>query len=134
LLDESYALHRTGSPEEVALLFKQTEDCMGRFELDETMNKHIEEKLLLLLGFLYLAADRIAKEMKQELLKQTKIENPIAVLEGHKRFQSFSTEVHVPLMSVLGKRINAYVSRNGEEEFNELMTDNALGGVLRQLE
>ena len=134
LLDESYALYQLGSPEGTALLFKQTEEFMSQFELDDTMNKHIKEKLLLLLGFLYLAADRTAKEMRQDLLKQTEIGDPVVFLEKHGRLHAFSTEVHIPLMRFLAREIDEYMLLNGQEKFDKLMRENRLGCLLQDLE
>lgn len=130
LLDEASALYRTDSPEDIALLFKQTEQFVSNFEDGEVMDKRLEEKLLLLVGFLYVSADRSVAEMKLDLEKQTEL---IAFPEKHKRLEEFSREVHFPLMRLLASQMVAYVSRNGREKLDKLMVDNNLGDVLRRL-
>ncbi|MBI4832993.1 MAG: hypothetical protein HY801_15855 [Candidatus Lindowbacteria bacterium] len=112
-------------------MFKQTEQFVKKFDADESVDEHIQEKTLLLLGFLYPPADRIAKEMKREIAE---LKDPLEFPEKHRRLEAFSTEVYVPLMELLSKRVGAYVSRHGKEKLDKLFIDNDLTDLLQHLE
>ena len=134
LLDEAQAQYRTIPAERLALMFKQTEDFARKFEHDEPIDEHIEEKMILLLGFLYMPAERLAKEMKMRVEQKRLAGNPIAVLEEHDKAEAFSARVHVPIMTLFGERIRIYVSHHGRKQFEKLMFDNSLGDIVRLLE
>lgn len=78
LLGEAIKLYATTSLKDVDTVFHQAEEFATKFEADEIMDERIEEKLLLVLGFLYVPIDRISREMKQEMENPKATEQPIA--------------------------------------------------------
>jgi len=134
LLGEAIKLYATTSLKDVDTVFHQAEEFAAKFETDEIMDERIEEKLLLILGFLYVPTDRIDREMKREMENPKATEQPIAFFERYTRMQAFVEQLHIPLMSLLGERMDAYVVRHGGEKFEKLMADNSLGSILDHLE
>jgi hypothetical protein len=133
LLYEATMLYRTDSPEMVAWMFQRSEEFVGEFSADPVVDRQIAEKTLLLLGNIYLAATRLANEMKEGMKEPDKGEEPLTFLDAHAQRERFLVRVHSPVMKLFGKQIDAYVSLYGSRAFQELMTDNDLYDVLNDL-
>ena len=134
LIGKAHTLYQGVSLDRIAMLFKETEEFVQKFESDTTMDRHMEEKMLLLLGFLYVPADELNQGMSRKLDEQAKENDPFVFLKEYGRMDGFSRQVYIPLMRLLGRKIDAYVIRHGREEFDRLMADNNLSYVLRELE
>lgn len=129
LLNDAIALYRNATPEDVGWVFHQAEQFLDKFEPDEIMDERIEEKLLLLLGFTYKPADRIAKQMKLEMADPAAAAGTLALLEQYSRTQGFLDQVHIPLMKLLGNRMDAYAVRHGTQKLEKLLVNNGLGEI-----
>ncbi len=134
LLNQTREIYKATAPESVALAFHEAEEFVSRFEADRIIDDRMAEKLLLLLGFLYTPVDTLAKQMREELEDPEAPEDILVFLDRRERMNSFLEEVHIPLMRLLGKRIDAYIARHGKEKFDRLMADNSLADILKHLE
>jgi hypothetical protein len=127
LVNEARNLYENASEYQVALLFDQTKQFLADFRSDDEVDEHLEEKILLLLGFLYLPADMLFKDMQRSVKDERNRENFLA---DHERLEKFSAEVHTPLLRLLAQKMVAYAERHGEENLRRLLSDNHLRPLL----
>lgn len=133
LISKALSLYQSPSPEVVAMTFKQTSDFLDTFEADAAIDDRIEKNILLLLGFLYGPTVEAAKELKSVVETSAVDEGSLAFLDALKRLDDFRAQVQIPLMRLLGEKLDAYEVRNGRKEFERLMVDNGLGHILEEL-
>lgn len=127
LLAEAHSLYENSSEYQVALLFDQTKQFLAEFRPDDEINQHIEEKVLLVLGFLYVPADALFKEMQHKVRDE---KNRADFLMDHERLEKFSAEVHAPLLRLLAQKMVDYAERHGEKNLKRLLMNNNLGTLL----
>jgi len=133
LLVEAIEIYNTASLQEVDWMFNKADQFMSKFHENEIMDRRIADKVLILLGFIYLSSERMSESLEIELEEMEKSEKLVDILEGRKKVEAFSLRVHVPLMDVFGKQIDAYISRYGRRSLATLMIDNSLTEVLNKL-
>ena len=134
LLYEAILLYRTDSPEVVGWMFQRTEEFVDEFSKDPVMDRRIAEKVLLLLGYIYLSADRLANEMKVALKEQEKGEKSLSFLNEYAQMEFFSVHVHNPILELFGKQIDTYISLYGRGAFAKFMIDNNRQDILENLD
>ncbi len=134
LLGDAISMYEIATPEDVGWAFHQAEQFADKVEQDEVIDERIEEKLLLLLGFIYKSSDRLANEMKREMQNPKGPGEMLAFLEKRERMNAFLNQVHIPLMRLLGKQMDAYVLWHGMKGLEKLLTNNSLREILIQIE
>jgi len=134
LINKALTLYQSSSPELVAMTFKQTLEYLDKFEADTVIDNRIEKNNLLLLGFLYGPTVEAGEELKAVIETSALEEGPLAFLDAHKRLDDFRAQVQIPLMRLLGEKLEIYELRNGRKEFERLIVDNSLGHILEELE
>jgi hypothetical protein len=130
LLQEALTQYQTTDAQTLALSFREVEEFVATFQPREVMDERLAGKLILVLGYLYMPADRLIAELRNT----EKTGGLFEFLDRQERLAAFSEQVHIPLMQLFGERIDDYVARYGYERFARLMRDNGLADVLEEVE
>jgi hypothetical protein len=134
LLNEAIRLYQIATPEEIAFSFNHADRFIDKFEFDEVIDERMAKKIILLLGYIFIPAEKWDRELRQTLQEKPVPTDPMAFLTQQKRMESFSRQVYVPLMTRLAEQMAEYESQYGKEDFRRFMRDNGLEDILADLE